>query len=1527
MSTRRRFKIRAKRITILLSAIGMMTCLPIKAQNIVDGQQNNDDVKLRGKMIDHSRVDNAAVQPNTEMQRGEFDPLQPSALTFNDRKTMLESVAPQTQAQATVTLEDGAGTGHFDSGKAQLLPPTTQALDQLLQKLQGKGDVRIEIVGHTDNQRIAASLRPTYPNNQALSEARALAIAAYLKQRLQAPATAFTVSGKGETEPVASNATPDGMAKNRRVDIRVWYSEPVVVAPPAPQADRNACAPDAQLKTDGSAAPIDALPFSITVDGAPVTDAKAQEADGQRCVDVALEKADIQIKYDPMNVVPALNVWVVSSTAVRGKPIYFGSYTNYLWWLHKGELRIFAKGQNAQETPFAIVPINPGQAVQWQAPANAPDDLTYSMRVYDDKGNFDETVQKPMRLLDHSDPLVDARKLESEKLSGWGESSLFMKNIHANGGSVTVSGKKIKPDEFVTAMDIPVPVDDKGQFVMRQILPAGPHSVDVSVKDAKGVGATFRRNLSIADKDWFYVAMADLTVGRDNTTGPAQLVTQDLTHYDNSVWIDGRTAFYLKGKVKGDYLLTASADSQEQPLKNMFSNFAAKDPDYLLRNIDPDRYYPVYGDDSTAVDDAPTQGKFYVKLEKNGSSVMWGNFQTAWTGTELAQFSRGLYGANVQWNDQKTTGFGEKATTVNAFVADPGTLNSREEFRGTGGSLYYLHNLNLTEGSEQVWVEIRDKDSGLAIQRTPLTEAQDYEIDYVQGRITLRAPLPSVTDGSSLVQTATANGNPVYVIVTYEYVPGLTEVTGSALGLRASHWFNDNVRVGVSAYRQGQQGNDQSLGGIDTTLRYKPGTWLKAEAAHSSGIGDTALTSLTGGFSFAQNQPIDQAANAQRYDAAVDLSDLSALKGRLAGYWEQRDAGFSGPGLATQGGEATAQKGVSAIVPVGQRTEVSVKADESDALSQSLKSAEAAVRHKIDAEWGVSAGVREDNRSGANTATDGTISVASPLLAQNGSRTDVIVRLDYRPLADGEAEKLANMQGGDADLTATYAAASLPTNTSAATASPVASTVQPVMQQPIMPTTNSGSAGLSGGSSQSGPASSLLPSAMNAGGADNRSATDATSAAGVAAARVPGLVYKPWDSYGFVQGTAARTGDRDPNDRVGLGGSYQVSSKLRLGAEVSEGSGGVGGRLSSDYQVDDRSTVYLTYSMETQSDDVNYGGREGTLTSGTHYRLTDQLGMYAETRWTDGDGPKSLTHAFGVDFAPDAHWTTGVKYETGTLSDPVSGDLKRDAVGFNAAYKFQDLKYSGALEFRNDKSTSLGSVAGTCMTVDVNGNCTTSAGTSGQRTWLIKNSAQYQYNPSWRLLGKFNLSHSVASQGAFYDGDYTEIVAGAAYRPIENDRWNTLLKYTYFYNLPSPGQIDSVTGGAMDYTQKSNVIDLDTTYDVLPWLSVGAKYGLRIGQLTDSKDGSTGWFSSRADLWVLRMDLHLVKEWDALIETRRLSVKEADDSQSGFLVGVYRHVTDNVKIGVGWNFTNFSDDLTDMSYRSHGVFLNALATF
>ncbi|HMK44047.1 MAG TPA: hypothetical protein VK445_07920, partial [Dissulfurispiraceae bacterium] len=1032
---------------------------------------------------------------------------------------------------------------------------------------------------------------------------------------------------------------------------------------------------------------------------------------------------------------------------------------------------------------------------------------------------------------------------------GYGENSRTLINIPAKGGTVTIDGSKVPTGSTVKALGLTVPVDRNGKFAVRQLMPAGPNMVEVSVTDEKGAGMVYRRSISIPDKDWFYIGLADLTIGRNNTTGPAKLVTGDETrHYENKTYIDGRGAFYLKGLIKGEYLLTMSADTREQPVQNLFKNFDAKDPMYLLRRIDPDVYYPVYGDDSTIVDDAPTQGKFYVKIERGDSSVMWGNFQTQWAGTELTQYSRGLYGANLVLAPTETTSYGERRTALNAFIADPGTLASREEFRGTGGSLYYLRHMDITQGSERIWVEVRDKDSLITLERRLLAPAQDYDVNYLQGRILLRSPLSAVADGSTLIQTTTLNGNPVYMVVTYEYVPGLTATHDLAAGIRATHWFGDILRLGITGYRQGEDQSAQRLKGADVMLRYKPGTYLKGEFARSEGAGTGQLTSITGGFDFAQQAGTEGNADAWRLEGALDFSELwKDGKGRVTAYWQHRDHGFSGPGMTTFDNERLDQAGFLAHLPVGESTTVDVKADERDAESQTFRAVEANVRQKLGDEFTLSVGARHDNRS-VHTPN------ASSILSEDGGRTDAIVRLDYRPLQKPEQ----------------------------------------AIKQPEEQT------------SQSASGAKVDEKKDQTAAQTGKDATAQTQSAPVssapAAATSEKPVYAPWGLYGFVQGTLSATGNRQDNDRVGVGGFWQATPRFKLDAEISAGDGGLGGKLSGDYRIDDRSNVYLTYTMETERPDSIYRGRMGTLVFGSAYKLSDQVRVYGESKWAQGAGPDSLVHAFGLDYSPNDRWTYGVKAEYGTISDEFAGDLKRKALGLSLAYKFEKTKLASALEYR-DETGSLGD----------------------RHTWLMKNSLGYQVDPSWRLLGKFNFSYSDSSQGAFYDANYMEFVAGAALRPVSNDKLNALFKYTYYYNLPSPGQL-APSNIIADYAQRSHVLSVDTIYDLFPWLSVGAKYGFRLSELKQTKvDGD--WFNSHAHLFIIRTDLHFVKEWDALAEWRYLKATEAGDAKTGFLIGLYRHITENVKIGAGYNFTDFSDNLTDLSYRSRGFFVNVVGSF
>lgn len=122
------------------------------------------------------------------------------------------SVKPEPVQSEVITLSD-AGDVLFAFDKSDLTPSAQSQLDSLMSKLQGADVVSIKVIGHTDSQGTDAY-------NQALSERRASAVAAYLLNRGLAP-DKLTSEGRGEREPIADNETDAGRAQNRRVELHV----------------------------------------------------------------------------------------------------------------------------------------------------------------------------------------------------------------------------------------------------------------------------------------------------------------------------------------------------------------------------------------------------------------------------------------------------------------------------------------------------------------------------------------------------------------------------------------------------------------------------------------------------------------------------------------------------------------------------------------------------------------------------------------------------------------------------------------------------------------------------------------------------------------------------------------------------------------------------------------------------------------------------------------------------------------------------------------------------------------------------------------------------------------------------------------------------------------------------------------------------------------------------------------------------------------------------------------------------------
>ena len=123
------------------------------------------------------------------------------------------SVVDQTANQIVIRLCDRIT---FDSGQAIVrdqFKPLAAKISAILDKEPG----RIRVVGHSDNTPIKTV---QFPSNWHLSMERAKAVAALLKQGLTDP-NRIDVDGKGSDVPIASNATPEGRAKNRRVEVMI----------------------------------------------------------------------------------------------------------------------------------------------------------------------------------------------------------------------------------------------------------------------------------------------------------------------------------------------------------------------------------------------------------------------------------------------------------------------------------------------------------------------------------------------------------------------------------------------------------------------------------------------------------------------------------------------------------------------------------------------------------------------------------------------------------------------------------------------------------------------------------------------------------------------------------------------------------------------------------------------------------------------------------------------------------------------------------------------------------------------------------------------------------------------------------------------------------------------------------------------------------------------------------------------------------------------------------------------------------
>ena len=478
-----------------------------------------------------------------------------------------------------------------------------------------------------------------------------------------------------------------------------------------------------------------------------------------------------------------------------------------------------------------------------------------------------------------------------------------------------LEGKTVRQTQSLTDIELILP---NGEYDLQVTGPDGKSSGGATITGTSGTTSgdsstteaqSYNQHIKIGDDYLFLVALGDAKISYNTNSSKVETVNKD-DRFDDGLWTEGRLAFHLKGKIKGKYLVTASFDSD-------------RDKKELFRNLDPDKYYPVYGDDSSvSYANANTQGMLYLLVEWDKSSVLWGNYSTDFSDTEFATFRRTLYGDKVHLESVSSTKYGEPTSKLVAFRAQAHQRASHNELLGTGGSLYYLKHKDIIEGSDKVQVETRDKVTGLVLSSKTMQEGIDYEIDYDNGRITFWQPVHHVTGSDSIISGNLLDGNPVYVVVDYEYET-LDRFNEATVGVRAKQAIGDNIIIGGTIVEEKQTRETYKLKAVDAIVHLGDNIKVTAEYAETESEAMGSYISTDGGLNFTE-LPTAESSKGKAYGVKGEAKLLDNKLG-LDSYYKKIEDDFSSSATSSQQGKE--MYGVSGTYDLSDKTRVSMSHD------------------------------------------------------------------------------------------------------------------------------------------------------------------------------------------------------------------------------------------------------------------------------------------------------------------------------------------------------------------------------------------------------------------------------------------------------------------------------------------------------------------------------------------------------------------------------------------------------------------------
>jgi uncharacterized repeat protein (TIGR01451 family) len=382
--------------------------------------------------------------------------------------------------------------------------------------------------------------------------------------------------------------------------------------------------------------------------------------------------------------------------------------------------------------------------------------------------------------------------------------------------STSLGRWQIPADEHVAKADGSQVFVSGGAAQLLLLPPAQPGKADIAVGSGAVKAATtldFTPNL----RPLLGVGLVSASLNLRNLNPSALQPAQSTDVFENEIAnvsssfdsgkddAAARTALFLKGKVLGSTLLTLAYDSDKPSDTTLF------------RDIQPDQFYPVYGDSAARGFDAQSTGKLYVMVQNGTNYALYGDYTTQSDNParQLTQYARALNGAKAHWQ--------LGSVTVDGFASDTSSTQSIVEFRANGTSGPFQLDLRGVTNSQQVDIITRDRNQpSVILSDTPLTPFTDYAIEPYTGLLLLTNPVPSVD----------ANLNPVYVHVSYSIDDGGPKhwVEGADARLQVT----PGLTLGATAIHDADPGNELTLEGVNLTEKLDAHTTAIAEVARSA---------------------------------------------------------------------------------------------------------------------------------------------------------------------------------------------------------------------------------------------------------------------------------------------------------------------------------------------------------------------------------------------------------------------------------------------------------------------------------------------------------------------------------------------------------------------------------------------------------------------------------------------------------------------------------------------------------------------